>query len=155
MSNTWKLILSFALVFVVAAGGSVATYDAIPTWYATLTKPPFNPPNWIFGPVWTLLYIGMAISLFLVWKEKKSKLQAKAIKVFMVQLFLNFLWSIVFFGAQNPGLALLTIVLLWSSIFYSIVLFHKINKTASYLLIPYILWVSFASVLNLFIFLLN
>lgn len=155
MSNTWKAVFCFVVVFLAASGGSVVTYDAIPTWYATLNKPPFNPPNWIFGPVWTVLYILMAISLYLVWSAKKSKLQSKAIKVFLVQLFLNFLWSLVFFGGQNIGLALLTIILLWASILYSIILFYKINKTASYLLIPYILWVSFASFLNLSIFLLN
>ncbi len=155
MNNTWKLLICFALVFAAAAGGSIATYDAIPTWYAGLTNPPFNNHNWIFGPVWTLLYALMAFSLFLIWKVKKSKKQTKAIKVFLVQLFLNFLWSIVFFGAHNIGLALLTIVLLWGSILYSIILFYKINKTASYLLIPYILWVSFASILNLSIYLLN
>lgn len=155
MKDLWKLILPFVLVFLVASAGSVVTFDSIPNWYAGLTKPPFNPPNYVFGPVWTLLYALMAFSLFLVWKGKQTKEVVHARKVFMVQLGLNFLWSYVFFGAHQIGLAVIVILALWASILYCIVLFRKINKTAAYLLIPYILWVSFATILNVSLFLLN
>lgn len=155
MSNTWKLIVSFVVVFLVAAAGSVATYDSIPTWYAGLTKPPFNPPNWIFGPVWTILYALMAVSLFLVWKKKQTPHTIYAKKIFFVQLGLNLLWSFVFFGAHQIALALLVIAALWGLILYSIILFRKINKTAAYILIPYLLWVSFATILNFSLLLLN
>lgn len=155
MSNTWKLIICFLLVFLVGAGGSVATSDSIPNWYADLTKPPFNPPNWIFGPVWTLLYALMAVSLFLVWKKKQTNKTIYARKIFFIQLGLNLLWSLVFFGAHQIALALLIIAALWGFILYSIILFRKINKTAAYILIPYLLWVSFATVLNASLLLLN
>ncbi len=151
----WKLTMSFVVVFVVAGAGSTATFDSIPTWYAELTKPPFNPPNFIFGPVWTILYAFMAISLFLIWKGKQTKEAIYARKVFVVQLGLNFLWSFVFFGAHQLGLAVITILALWASILYTILLFKRINKTAANLLVPYLLWVSFATLLNVSIFLLN
>lgn len=147
--------MCLVIVFMVAAGGSSATFQSIPTWYAGLIKPSFSPPNFVFGPVWTLLYTLMAISLWLIWTAKQNKKTKLAIKVFLIQLGLNFLWSVVFFGAHQILLGLLVIILLWGSILWSILLFLKINKTAAYLLIPYILWVSFASVLNLSLLLLN
>lgn len=155
MSKTWKLIVSFVLVFLVAGAGSVATYDSIPTWYAGLNKPPYNPPNWIFGPVWTILYALMAISLFLIWKVKQNHKTIYARKIFFIQLGLNLLWSFVFFTAHQILLALVVILAMCASIIYTIILFRKINPKAGYLLIPYILWVSFASILNLSILLLN
>lgn len=130
--------------------GSIFTFDSINTWYSTLQKPFFNPPNYIFGPVWTLLYTMMGISLFLVWGKKKANL-----RWFWAQLALNTLWSIVFFGLKNPSAALVVVVFLWISIFKTIISFKKVNKNASYLLYPYLTWVTFASILNLAIMLLN
>ncbi len=134
--------------------GSYFTLTSINTWYQALNKPFFNPPNFLFGPVWTILYILMGISLYLILISK-SKKKDLAVKVFFVQLFLNLLWSFIFFGFQNPFLALLEIIALWFAIFVTIRLFLPISKTAGYLLIPYILWVSFALILNLSIVLLN
>ena len=130
--------------------GSIFTFDSINTWYSTLQKPFFNPPSYIFGPVWTLLYTMMGISLFLVWGKKKTNL-----RWFWVQLALNTLWSIVFFGLKNPSAALVAVVFLWISIFKTIISFKKVNKNASYLLYPYLAWVTFDSILNLAIMLLN
>ncbi len=134
--------------------GSIFTFSAIPNWYVTLNKPFFSPPNWVFGPVWTILYILMGISLYLVWISK-SKIKQNAINLFFVQLGLNVLWSILFFGLRNPALALIDIVALWVAIFLTIKSFSKINKLAGNLQIPYLAWVTFASILNLSIVLLN
>jgi len=154
-----KLVSSVTLCFLVAFAGSSVTLPSVLTWYTQLNKPIFNPPNWIFGPVWTILYLLMGISLYLVWnkvlKNKKGELKSVAIRVFIYQLILNFLWSLVFFGLHQPFLALITIIMLWVSIFTAIKYFYKISKMSAYLMIPYIFWVSFASVLNLFIVILN
>jgi len=156
MKNWLKFILSIVIVELVAFIGSLATISSIPTWYATITKPSFNPPNWIFGPVWTILYLMIAVSLFLVWKSKaKTSLKKKAHTIFAIQLFLNMLWSLIFFGAHEILSALAIIVLLWIAIFLNILAFRKISKTASWLLVPYWLWVTFASFLNLAIWMLN
>lgn len=135
--------------------GSVFTTPAIRGWYTTIEKSPLNPPNWIFGPVWTLLFTLMGISLALIWISEKGALRSNAIKIFSFQLILNTLWSIIFFGLKNPALAFLEIVVLWFAILYTIIVFRKINKTSAWLLVPYILWVSFASYLNLSVALLN
>ncbi len=154
--NFPKLI--FAIVICQLAGfiGSIFTTPKIATWYAALSKPSFNPPNWIFGPVWTILFILMGISLYLIIsqdiREKKVKIAAF---IFGIQLALNTLWSVLFFGMQSPVLAFIEIIFLWLAILATILLFRKINKTAAYLLIPYILWVSFAAALNLTIISLN
>lgn len=150
-----RLVSSFALVFLAAFAGSAVTTPNISGWYQTLNKPTFNPPNYIFGPVWTLLYILMAISFYLVWNSKSSKIKKRALQVFCLQLFLNLLWSFVFFGLHQIFLSVVVIIALFFSILYTVILFKKISKTAAYLLIPYILWVSFASVLNICILLLN
>lgn len=153
--NIKKLIGSLALCFAVAFLGSVVTTPSIDSWYMTLQKPSFNPPNWIFGPVWTVLYFLMGVSLYMVWNKAKGKKSQKAIQIFLIQLALNFLWSLVFFGLHLPLVAFLTIICLWASILYTILLFYKLSKPAAYLLTPYILWVSFASILNLAIVVLN
>ncbi|MFW6194445.1 MAG: TspO/MBR family protein [Halobacteriota archaeon] len=141
-----------------AAGfiGSIFTTPAIPVWYATLQKPFFTPPNWVFGPAWTTLYILMGIALFLVWNKgiQDRKVQV-AMGVFGVQLVLNSLWSILFFGMQNPFYAFIEVIILWFAILATIILFYGIDKRASFLLVPYILWVSFASVLNYYVWILN
>ncbi len=144
-----KLFLSIGLCLGVGLLGSFFTASSIPTWYAALNKPFFSPPNWVFAPVWTTLYILMGISLYLVWIKKKIP------AVFWVQLILNATWSMIFFGMKNPGLALVDIIALWLSIFLTIKTFYKISKLAGRLFVPYLVWVSFASILNLFIVFLN
>ena len=132
------------------------TINAIPSWYQFLNKPPFSPPNWIFAPVWIILYFMMGVSVYLILIENTKKKAVKnGLLFFSIQLFLNFIWSLIFFGLKNPLLAFIEIIFLWIFILLSIIKFYKINNTASYLLIPYLLWVSFASVLNLSIILLN
>ena len=135
--------------------GSLFTTPAIRGWYTEIQKPSFNPPNWIFAPVWTTLFVLMGISVSIVWLSEKNELRKKALTVFFIQLILNTLWSIIFFGMENPMLAFIEIIFLWFAILYTIILFWKIQRPAAILLIPYILWVSFASVLNLSIALLN
>jgi tryptophan-rich sensory protein len=146
MNKFLKLITSLVLVYATAFFGSYFTFPSIKGWYATLIRPSFSPPNWIFGPVWTVLYLMMAISFYLIWEKNKF---------FFAQLFLNFLWSLLFFGLHQPLFAFFDIVLLWIFILLTILDFRKKSKTASFLLIPYLLWVSFASILNLSIVLLN
>ncbi|MCX7766736.1 MAG: tryptophan-rich sensory protein [Candidatus Sumerlaeia bacterium] len=135
--------------------GSIVTTPAIPDWYATLQKPAFTPPNWVFAPVWTTLYVLMGISLFLVWRLPFTKTTASAIIVFGIQLFFNICWSILFFGFKSPLLAFIDIIFLWIAILLTIIKFYKVSAIASLLLIPYLLWVSFASILNLAIVVLN
>ena len=160
-----KLILSIGLCLLAGGVGAIFTSSAIPTWYQSLNKPFFSPPNWVFGPVWTILYILMGISLYLVWQKKNPStgstsfttgpLRIKVPSIFWIQLFLNAVWSIFFFGLKNPQLALVDILILWITIFLTIKSFYKISKSAAYLLLPYLLWVTFASYLNLSIVFLN
>lgn len=151
-----QLALSLALPQLAGIIGSLFTASAIPTWYATLQKPSFSPPNWLFGPVWILLYILMGISVYLIWQKiAKNKTTKGILWLFWVHLFFNALWSIVFFGLQNPGLALINIIILWLLIVVLMIEFWPINKFSTYLLVPYLLWVSFASLLNYFIWHLN
>lgn len=140
-----------------AAGiiGSLATTPAIPTWYATLNKPFFNPPNWLFGPVWLTLYTMMGIALYLIWRKKPTQKTKFARNLFLVHLGVNTLWSLVFFGLKNLSLASVVIVLLWLMIATLIKLFCPIDKRATWLLFPYLLWVTFASLLNYSIWKLN
>ncbi|MBK7666471.1 MAG: tryptophan-rich sensory protein [Sphingobacteriaceae bacterium] len=126
----------------------------MPLWYSTLSKPSFNPPNYLFGPVWTTLYILMGISFYLVYQASQRK-KGKVIFIFITQLVLNFFWSIIFFAWQQPGFAAIEIIAMWLSIAYMIYVYYPIHKVASLLQIPYLLWVSFATVLNISIFLLN
>ncbi len=147
-----KLIFSIFLCQLVGLIGSVFTTPAISSWYAYLNKPSFSPPNWLFGPVWLSLYTLMGMSFYLVWQKKNNQV---AIKVFLAQLVLNSLWSIIFFGLRQPFWALVEIIFLWFLILLTILKFKKISRLASLLLIPYLLWVSFASLLNFYIFKLN
>jgi tryptophan-rich sensory protein len=153
--NFKKLIISLSLPFLAGFIGSYSTTPSIPTWYAGLNKPSFNPPNWLFGPVWTLLYILIGFSFYLVWNKKTKKDKSQAYYYYFAQLILNSMWSIVFFGMKEIGYALIVISILWFLILKTVLFFKKINKTASKLLIPYILWVSFAAILNFSIFILN
>lgn len=151
-----KLLISIVICELVGLSGIPFTSSAIPSWYATLSRPFFSPPNWIFGPVWTTLYAMMGISAYLVWmKGAKHQKVTYALRFFAVQLILNFAWSLLFFGLRNPLLGLIDIMALWLAIAYTIRLFYPLSKPAAYLLIPYLLWVSFATILNLSIFLLN
>jgi benzodiazapine receptor len=153
----WLALIAAVLISQLAGIiGSVFTFQSIPTWYAGIQKPDFNPPSWVFGPVWTTLYTLMGIAAYLVWEKGiKKKGVKQALVVFGVQLILNAIWSILFFGMQNPFLAFIEIIFLWISIVATIFLFYKISKTAGYLLVPYILWVSFAAILNFYIWQLN
>lgn len=151
MTNKFaKLVLCILLCEGAGIIGSIFTLNSVATWYVVLQKPFFNPPSWIFGPVWTTLYFLMGISLFLVWGKKKTNF-----KWFWAQLALNVLWSIVFFGMKSPLLAFFVIILLWLSIFNTIQSFKPIDKRSAYLLYPYLGWVSFALLLNLSITILN
>ena len=143
-----KLFVSILLPLGLGTIAGIFTAQSVPEWYATLNRPSFNPPNWIFGPVWTVLYMLMGISLFLIWKKEVSKERNLAILVFMLQLLLNFGWSFIFFYFNMIGFAWIEIILLWISIVCMLVLFYKIKPIASYMNIPYLLWVTFATVLN-------
>lgn len=141
-----------------AAGlvGSLFTAPAIPAWYAGLNKPSFNPPSWLFAPVWTSLYTLMGIAAYLVWSRGGDRKEVKsALILFAVHLVLNALWSVIFFGWQKPWLAFGEIVLLWLAIILVFLRFYKLYRPAALLLIPYLLWVSFASFLNFSIARLN
>ena len=151
-----KLIVSITICLFAGFLGSFFTIPAIPTWYATLTKPSFAPPNWLFFPVWTTLFVMMGISLYLVWRRGLEGQQVKnALVIFAVQLILNVLWSAAFFGLRSPLSGLIEISILWISIAFTIMIFMKISTTAGLLLIPYIIWVSFAAILNFMIWRLN
>ena len=154
MKKIWKLIISILIPFLASAIGGFFTASSVSTWYVDLVKPSFNPPSWVFGPVWTILYLLMGIALYLVWIEK-PKIKKPAFIAFGTQMFLNALWSVLFFGLQKPLFAFIEIGVLWIAILMTIIYFYKINKNAAYLLIPYILWVSFAAVLNFSLYLLN
>jgi tryptophan-rich sensory protein len=136
--------------------GSAFTASAIPTWYATLNKPSFSPPNWLFAPVWTLLYIMMGFAAALVWQKGLQNPRVRtALVIFLAQLILNMVWSVLFFGLRSPLYGFMDILFLWAMILVTIAQFSKVSTLAAALLIPYILWVTFASGLNLGIFLLN
>lgn len=153
--NAAALFGFFAACFAVSGAGALFTLSSVGSWYAELTKPPFNPPDWIFGPVWTALYAMMAIAVWRVWREPASAARKPGLLLFWIQLTLNLLWSALFFGLQNPGLALLNILLLLFSIAATCRLFFRSDRTAGWLLVPYLAWVSFASVLNASIWFLN
>jgi len=156
MSNIVKAIIAIAIPLMVGATSGFFTISGVESWYQTIQKPSWNPPNWIFGPVWTTLYVMMGIALFLVWKEDTSEeLKKIAIALFAVQLTLNFFWSFIFFNQQQPGWALVEIIAMWFFILLTIFAFAQVNKTAAWLLVPYISWVSFASILNYTIWQLN
>lgn len=156
MKNFAQLIISIVVCLAVGTVSGLFTAAEIPTWYATLHKPSFNPPDWLFAPVWTTLYILMGIAFWLVWKSETSRHNKnKAFLFFGVQLLLNFCWSIIFFHFHLTGLALIEIILLWFFILLSIISFHAISTIATYLLAPYLCWVSFAAILNFAIWKLN
>lgn len=151
-----KLLFSIVGCELAGIAGSLVTLPAISTWYVTLNKSPLNPPSWIFGPVWTALYLLMGISLFLIWEKGfTNKRKKQALVIFMTQLGLNVAWSFLFFGLHSAILGLLDIVFLWITILGTILAFWKISRRAAYLLFPYLAWVSFATVLNASVVILN
>jgi translocator protein len=178
-NNLFKFFTSIIICELAGIIGSFFTIPQINDWYKGLNKPFFSPPNWIFGPAWTTLFVLMGISLYLVWIKKwipKNKIKSKNIKIwnlwsrkffvgswqkaniiliFILQLVLNILWSIIFFGAHSPGTAFFELLMLWFAIIFTIVNFYRVSKTAAVLLVPYILWVTFAGVLNFFIWIIN
>ena len=156
MNNTLKLIIAIAIPLIVGGTSGFFTATGVESWYQTIARPTWNPPGWIFGPVWTTLYVMMGISLFLVWKEDTSvELKKIAIALFTVQLVLNFFWSFIFFNQHQIGWALVEIAAMWVFILLTIFAFAQVNKAAAWLLVPYISWVSFATILNYTIWQLN
>lgn len=156
MSTSVKLVISIALPLAIGGLSGYATSEGVATWYPTLVKPSFNPPAWVFGPVWTALYLMMGVAAFLVWRKGTSAPGVGlALGVFAVQLALNGLWSILFFGMQSPALAFAEILVLWLAIVATVVCFWRVVPTAGALLLPYLAWVSFAAVLNGSLWVLN
>jgi len=149
--------LIFSIVIAQLAGllGSIFTVSSIKTWYVLLEKPFFSPPGWLFGPVWVLLYTLMGIAAYLVWQKRQTKGAKSALWLYVIHLIFNALWSIIFFGMKNPGLAFFEILILWGLILAVALKFSKIDKSAGLLFIPYILWVSFAAILNFSVWMLN
>lgn len=141
-----------------AAGivGALFTVDAIPSWYNTLNQPSFRPPNWIFGPMWTTLYVLMGVAAWKIWRKRKENIHANfAVKLFFIHLFFNAIWSIIFFGYHQIGIALIDIIIVFGMIIWLMAKFWKIDHLATYLLIPYLIWVGFAIALNAAIFMIN
>lgn len=157
MNKITRIVLLVIICLAIGYFSGTVTREAITDWYPTLIKPSFNPPNWIFAPVWTALYIMMGIAAGLVWNKIEVQKEAvkKALIFFAIQLALNALWSYLFFGLHNPMLAGLEIIVLWLMIYETYAQFSKINKIAGYLFLPYIAWVSFAAILNFSIWWLN
>ena len=156
LDNQWWVLCGFGVAsFAAAAIGGTATSRAVRDWYPTLTKPAWNPPAWLFGPVWTVLYIAMAVAAWLVWRRAGWTGARWAVTLFMMQLTLNAAWSIIFFGLRNPGAAFAEVVVLWAAILGTLVLFWQVSVPAGILFIPYLAWVSFATVLNFAIWRLN
>lgn len=149
-----KLIVLFILPLLLGSLSSLFTIEAITSWYNYSNKPWFNPPNWIFGPVWTLLYLLMGLASCLVFKAEHT-LKEKAMILYFIQLGLNFLWSFIFFYLKEPGWAFVEIILLWILINSTIIYFSKISRIAAYVMLPYVIWVSFAAILNYYHYILN
>ncbi|MDD5626665.1 MAG: tryptophan-rich sensory protein [Patescibacteria group bacterium] len=150
-----QLIVSVVVCQGVGVLGSLFTMPAIPGWYASLVKPSFSPPNWVFAPAWTTLFLLMGIALYLVWQKGGGRERERALSIFFGQLMLNVLWSSLFFGLHSPQIAFLEILILWLSILATVIVFYRISRVAGLLLLPYILWVSFAAILNFSIWRLN
>ena len=152
-----KLFISILIPLLVGGISGYFTTSGVEGWYAVANKPWFNPPNWIFAPVWTALYVMMGIALYIVLKEETiaPAVKRNAIILFAIQLTLNFFWSLIFFKLQQPGWAFAEIIGMWLAILFTIIWFGKISSIAAWLLVPYICWVSFASVLNYAIWKLN
>lgn len=149
------LVVFLVLCLAVSGIGGAITATSVGTWYQTLQKPPFNPPDWVFAPVWTALYVLMAIAAWRVWRCVRVEAGRKALMVFAVQLGLNLAWSFLFFGLQRVGLALFEVTILLLAIIANTVLFWRIDRLAGALFVPYLLWVAYAAVLNASLWFLN
>ena len=153
--NKWiRLVITILICQMAGIIGSVFTISSIPTWYASLNKPWFSPPNWLFGPVWITLFTLMGISLYLMWNRGLKSVKIP-LTLFGVQLILNTVWSFLFFGLESPFIAFIEIIILWISIALTIISFYRISKKAGLILLPYIIWVSIATALNYYIWILN
>lgn len=153
--NKWiRLVITILICQMAGIIGSIFTMPSIPTWYASLSKPWFSPPNWLFGPVWITLFTLMGISLYLIW-DKGLKSVKIPLTIFGVQLILNIVWSFLFFGLESPFIAFIEIIILWISIALTIISFYRVSKKAGLILLPYIIWVSIATALNYYIWILN
>jgi len=151
-----KIIISIVVCMAVGFSSGLVTAEAIPNWYADLNKPFFNPPNWLFAPAWTILYILMGIAAGRVWNKGWDQKEVRtALLIFIIQLLLNGAWTLIFFGLKEPVWALVEILILWIMILICILQFKKIDKTAAWLMVPYLLWVTFATALNFCIWQLN
>ena len=156
MSNLVKLIICIVICQLAGVVGTIFRMDSIPTWYAALNKPLFAPPDWLFGPVWIMLYLMTGISLFIIWKEDLKNREVKtAFLIFILQLIISVIWSFVFFGIQSITGGLILIIILWLMVILAIIRFKSISRTAVILLIPYLLWVSYITLLNFSIYKLN
>lgn len=154
--NIFKLFICLACCIGAGLIGSTFTRGSISSWYSLLQKPAFTPPNWLFAPVWFILYILMGISAFLIWRGGLKQFQIReSLAIFLIQLILNIFWSYAFFGMKSPLIGLIVIVPLWTAILLTIINFYRTSKVAALLLVPYILWVSYATVLNFSIYLMN
>lgn len=151
MNKTIKIIIAVVVSEIAGIVGSIFTTPSIGTWYANLIRPQLSPPNWVFGPVWTTLFLLMGLAAGFVWIKKGYR----ALALFGVQLVLNVIWSVIFFGLHSPAGAFIEIIFLWLAILATIIAFAKVSKLAAWLMVPYILWVSFASYLNFMIWMLN
>lgn len=149
------LAVSIVICFAAASIGSVFTNLSLPGWYAALTKPSWTPPAWVFGPVWSALYLAMAIAAWLVWRRSGFSAARGALTLFAAQLVLNVCWSAIFFGAHSPGLAFAEILLLWLMILGATMAFRPLSRLAAWLMVPYLIWVAFAATLNYSIWQLN
>jgi tryptophan-rich sensory protein len=153
--NIFRLIASLIICQLAGVIGSVFTTPAISGWYSSLEKPAFNPPNWIFAPVWILLYLLMGVTLYILWQNLPKGEAKIALVFFTIQLVLNVLWSVIFFGFKLPMVAFIEILFLWVFILLTMIKSSKVSKIPVYLLLPYILWVNFAAILNFFLWRLN
>jgi tryptophan-rich sensory protein len=149
------LVISMAICLAVGISASLVTAPSVRAWYPQIDKPSWTPPDAVFGPVWTVLYLLMGLSAWLIWRDATGRSRRSALLIFTAQLALNGAWSLLFFGLRSPGLAALEIVLLWAAIVGTILVFVRINRVAAAFLFPYLLWVSFAAALNLSIWNLN
>lgn len=154
MPKFLKILISLALPQLAGGLGAFFTISSVQSWYLTINRPSWNPPSWLFGPVWTLLYVLMGIACFLIWKSD-SPVKKQLLTLYFAQLVLNALWSPAFFGMQSPMMGLFVIVPLWGAILICIIQFRKVSQLASGLMVPYLLWVSFATALNAAIWWLN
>lgn len=155
MKKIYKLIIALVIPQLAGGLGSIFTASSVKSWYLTIEKPFLNPPSWIFGPVWTALFLLMGYALYLVWTSEGKGRKNLAYGAFALQLVLNIFWSVIFFGLKNPGLAFMEVLILWLAIVFNIFVFYRISRTSAWLLVPYLIWVTFAAYLNYSIWILN